>query len=68
MNSDEQVASGNRIIRIKQVLEITGFSRTTLWRMRKSNSFPKAVQLGDSIIGWYERDIHTWIKSLPESN
>ena len=41
-----------RIIRTKEVTELTGLSRTTLWRMEKTGEFPAKVSLGANSIGW----------------
>ena len=50
-----------RIIRIKEVVELTGLSRTTLWRMEKTRKFPNRVSLGANSIGWRLSEIQDWI-------
>ena len=37
----------DRILRIPEVVEITGLSRTTIWRRVKSGDFPAPVRLGE---------------------
>jgi prophage regulatory protein len=55
------------IIRIKQVQERTGLSRSTIYeRMnqkspRHDQTFPKQVNLGLGSVGWYESEISKWI-------
>ena len=50
-----------RIIRVKEVQELTGLSRTTIWRLERSGKFPARVSLSSSIIGWRSSDITQWI-------
>jgi prophage regulatory protein len=53
-----------QIYRTKDVLQITGLSRTTLWRWAKSGCFPAHIKLGNRNIGWVSTDIDEWIESL----
>ena len=52
-----------RILRIKDVSDYTGLSRTTIWRREKNNEFPKRVSLGVSAVGWYEHEVEEWLNS-----
>ena len=52
----------DRILRFPEVREMTGLSRTTLWRMEKDDKFPQRVQLGISSVGWKQNEIQAWIK------
>ncbi len=51
----------NRIIRAKEVQNLTGLSRTTLWRLEQQNAFPKRVSLGGQSVGWKLNEIQSWI-------
>ena len=53
-----------RAIRVPRVLELTGFSRATLWRMPKTDqTFPKPFHLSPGITAWSEAEIVEWLKS-----
>jgi predicted DNA-binding transcriptional regulator AlpA len=52
----------DRIIRSKEVLEKTGLSRTTIWRLEKTGEFPRRVSLGGNMIGWRLSEINRWIE------
>ena len=53
-----------RILRLKEVKEITGLSRSTLYAQMAKGNFPKQVQLtGARSVGWYKKDITHWIES-----
>ena len=60
------------IIRLKQVIVLTGLSRSTIYdRMnpkskRYDASFPKSIKLGAALqagaVGWIESEVQAWIK------
>lgn len=63
-----------RVLRLKQVLDRVGLSRSTIYdRMnpaspRYDRSFPKPMKIGSSAVGWLESSINTWIESLVDSS
>jgi predicted DNA-binding transcriptional regulator AlpA len=42
----------DKIIRSKEVQELTGLSRTTIWRLEREGKFPARVPLTASNVGW----------------
>jgi prophage regulatory protein len=54
-----------KLLRIKQVIEATGLSRMTVWRLEKAGRFPTRRRLGDHAVAWLESDIDAWIESRP---
>lgn len=55
----------DRIIRIPEVLERVGLSRTTIYQKIKEGSFPKQLKLGRTS-GWLESEIDAWIQNLAD--
>ena len=58
----------DRIMRITEVADITGLSRTTVWRRVRSGDFPPPVKLGGPTsrsVGWRKEEIEKWIKGRP---
>lgn len=51
-------------LRTADVLRLTGFSRTTLWRLERAGKFPRRRQLAPNIIGWATEEISRWAASL----
>ena len=45
------------LIRMKEVVQMTGLSRSTLYRLQQMEEFPKAVKLGGRSVAWVRRDI-----------
>ncbi len=54
-----------KIISPSEVVEMTGISRVTIWRLEKGGKFPKRVNLSESRIGWVDTEIENWITSRP---
>ena len=50
----------DRYLRVDKVLELTGFSRSTLYRKVSEGTFPRQVQLSSRCIGWRLSDVERW--------
>ncbi len=53
----------DKIIRIPATVDMTGVSRSTLYRMEKSGKFPKRIRISERASGWRLSDVQAWIKS-----
>lgn len=49
------------MLRLPQVLERTGLSRSTTYAMISDGVFPKPIKLGKRAVGWIESDIAEWL-------
>ncbi len=52
-----------KILRKPEVLNRTGLSHVTIWRLEKKGDFPQRVKLGARAVGWIESDIEKWIET-----
>lgn len=52
-----------KIIRLPEVKELTGLSRSTIYSRMAEKSFPSSISLGDRAVGWIESEIEEWIES-----
>ncbi len=50
-----------RIIRLKEVIDLTGLARSTVYKYVGEGSFPKPVSLGDRCVGWVDTEVQDWI-------
>ena len=50
-----------KIIRIKQVRERTGLSKSTLYSRMSEGRFPRQIPLGGRAVGWADVEIDAWI-------
>lgn len=55
--------SPERILRIKNVMERTGLSRSTLYRKIENGTFPKQVKISERCAGWRESSVKSWLKN-----
>jgi len=55
------------ILRFPAVRELTGLSRSTLWRFQQQGTFPKPVKLGENSIGWLASEVEAWLLSRPSA-
>ena len=64
MNTDTNKAR-NKLVRIKNVIELTGLSKSYIYDLSNRGIFPKNVQLvpGGSSVAWVESEILQWIDS-----
>ncbi len=56
-------SSSDRILRTKEVQEMTGLSRTTIWREERKGRFPARVPLSAGSVGWRMNEVLKWIKN-----
>lgn len=52
----------NRLIRLKEVIHISGLSRASIYSFMEEGIFPQSVSLGARAIGWRYQDIQNWIQ------
>lgn len=53
----------SKILRLKQVQEFTGLSRSSIYALLKDGKFPHSIKLSERSVGWYEAEIQGWINS-----
>lgn len=56
-------AEGERLLPWAEVRELTGLSRTTVWRRQKAGDFPAPVVISPGRVGWRESEIVAWARS-----
>ncbi|KFX63314.1 AlpA family phage regulatory protein [Paraburkholderia fungorum] len=49
------------ILRRKQVEQLVGLSRSTIYQRMKDGTFPRAVPLGGRMVGWRASDIELFL-------
>jgi prophage regulatory protein len=54
--------NAERILRLEAVLDRTGLSRSTIYRMVELGTFPRQLQISARCIGWRESDIEEWLR------
>lgn len=54
-------AAFNRCVRTRQVCEMTGMSRASVYRKIADGTFPKSFKIGESMSAWRVATIEQWI-------
>jgi predicted DNA-binding transcriptional regulator AlpA len=61
-----------RILTMKQVCEITTYTAQHIYRLIRAKKFPAPIRLGLNRIGFWQKDIETWLAekqiALPSSD
>ena len=58
-----------KILRLPEVKETSGLSRSSIDAGMQNGTFPKSVKLGTRMLGWSEKAIEDWIEQkLNEAN
>ncbi|GJJ00738.1 hypothetical protein RugamoR64_12760 [Duganella rhizosphaerae] len=61
MDTTKTVPGTRRLIRIREVLQLCGMSRATLYREIKLHMFPAPVKLSARSVAWLHDDVMQWI-------
>ncbi|WP_332851556.1 helix-turn-helix transcriptional regulator [Duganella sp. S19_KUP01_CR8] len=61
MDTTKTVPGTRRLIRIREVLQLCGMSRATLYREIKLHMFPAPVKLSARSVAWLYDDVMQWI-------
>ena len=62
------------VLRMKQVSERTGLSRSTIYNKLDPGSaqydpnFPTQIRLGSGAVGWIEAELNTWLEKCVNSS
>ena len=52
-----------KALRWPQIHELTGMSRTTVWRLETAGKFPRRRRLTSNAVAWIEDEIMEWLDS-----
>jgi prophage regulatory protein len=57
-----------RILRLPAVLQTTGLSRSTMYRLMAEREFPAPVKLAKRAVGWRHADVWQWTMNRPQAS
>ena len=55
----------DRLLRRREVEDMTGLSRSSIYRLMKLGLFPRPVKVGRSAVRWNKSAVAAWIESRP---
>lgn len=56
-----------KFLRIGQVMQLTGLSRMTIYRLELAGEFPKRRRLSKNSVAWLDTELAQWAESRPVS-
>jgi prophage regulatory protein len=54
----------DRFIRLPEVINLTGMSKTTIWRLEKLGKFPMSIKVTTRVTVWKFNEIQAYINSF----
>jgi prophage regulatory protein len=61
-----EITQKERFLRLSDVKERTGLSRSTIYLNISKNIFPRPISLGARCVGWLESEIDAWMQARIE--
>jgi prophage regulatory protein len=52
-----------RILRVREVADRAGISKSLIYKFVREGKFPFGVKIGERAVGWLESDVDGWIQS-----
>lgn len=59
-----QTISTNRLLRLPEVINRTGLSRSVIYERIRQGQFPGQISLGKRAVAWEEGKIDQWIAAM----
>jgi prophage regulatory protein len=63
-HSQKPVIPRDRLIRLPEVLHLTGMGKSSVYDLMKSGKFPKNIRFNARMSVWKEADVLTWIQQV----
>lgn len=57
-------SAGERLLRLRDVMDRTGLGSSTIYRYISAGRFPAPVKIGGYAARWRESDVEAWIGAL----
>ncbi|MGH1461281.1 MAG: helix-turn-helix transcriptional regulator [Neptuniibacter sp.] len=65
---DPDKRQADRVLKLKEVMDITSLGSSTIYRHMEKGTFPKQVKIGGQRVGWMESDINKWLEKLKHTH
>lgn len=49
------------VLRLRQVCQVTGLCRSTIYQLEADKRFPRRTKVGDRSVGWIDREVQEWL-------
>lgn len=51
-----------RVMKLNEVINTTGLSRSSIYAYMSKGNFPKPIQLGPRAVAWVEGEVQGWLQ------
>ena len=68
IENNQQEPGAERLVGVREVLRKTSLSRTSLWRLARTEGFPASVTVFGTRKAWREAEIDAWILKRGSAN
>lgn len=65
--AQHDVVSFPAVMRMNAVIQCTGLSRATIYRLMDLDQFPRSFKIGTTASGWLETEVREWINERASS-
>lgn len=55
------MSSSEKLLRLAEVKDRTGYSRSWIYKLIEQNRFPQPIKIGSRSIAFVEREVEEWI-------
>ena len=62
MPQSEKTWDGDRMLRLPEVIDITGRSGTAIWRDERRGTFPMRIKIGSRAVAWRLSEVIEWLE------
>ncbi|MBA6412377.1 AlpA family phage regulatory protein [Parahaliea sp. F7430] len=52
-----------RIMRLPEVMAVTGYKRSSIYNFMQEDTFPKCYRIGKRAVGWDSVEVERWVKT-----
>lgn len=61
MQVEQTLPVQHRLIRLSEVLKMSGLSRTALYKRIRAREFPAPVKLSERSVAWLQSEVNAWV-------
>lgn len=58
----EQTKTTHRLMRMNEVIRMTGLSRSSIYDRMNAGLFPRSCSLGSRSVAWVESEVMEWVE------
>jgi prophage regulatory protein len=67
MTSSTEVARDQRLLRLPEVRQKVGLSRSAIYKLISEGQFPRQIPIGPRTVAWCQEDVERWIEERVNS-